>query len=106
MTRWRDRVPGLLGPELASARLPIHLLLRRNRRRKCGTSHPESRLTSQLLNHLLLQLLQKVLWEVLFPLIQHVGLTGIFYYAGLFFFTSTVVEDPAGYLSRLLHEGS
>jgi hypothetical protein len=51
---------GLLGPELASARLPILLRRRRNPERKCGTGHPESRSMIRLPTHLLLQLLQKV----------------------------------------------
>jgi hypothetical protein len=69
MTHWRVTMPEALGPELASARLPI-LLLRRNPGRKCGTGHLESRLRSWLLTHLLLQLLWKVPREVLFSLIQ------------------------------------
>jgi hypothetical protein len=97
---------GLLGPELASAKLPILLLLRRNPRRKCGIGHPESRLTSRLLTHLLLHLPLKVPGEVLFLPIQQVGLTKIFHYASFFFLTSTVIQYPMGYLSRLLYEGS
>jgi hypothetical protein len=63
MTRWWVTVSGLLGPKLASARLPILLLCRRNPGRKCKTGHPESRLINQLRTHLLLQLLRKVLRE-------------------------------------------
>jgi hypothetical protein len=35
MTHWRVTLPSLIGPELASARLPVLLLRRRNPRRKC-----------------------------------------------------------------------
>jgi hypothetical protein len=60
MTRWWVTVLGLLGIELASARLQILLLGRRNPGRKWGTRHPKSRSTIWLLTHPLLQLMRKV----------------------------------------------
>jgi hypothetical protein len=106
MTCWWVMVSGLLGPELANTRLQIRLLLRRNPRRKWGTGHLESRSTIWLPTHLLLQLFQKVLGKDPFRSIQQVGLTWTFHCAGFFFLTWPIVQDPVGYLSRLLCEGS
>jgi hypothetical protein len=63
MSRWWVTVLGLLGPKLASARLLILLLRRRNPERKCGIGHPVSRSMIRLPTHLLLQLLRKVSGE-------------------------------------------
>jgi hypothetical protein len=106
MIRWWLTVLGLLGPELASVRLPIRLLLRRNPERKCVTGHPKSRLMSWLLTHLLLQLLRKVPGGCTISADPTGRLTWNLPLCRFGFFTTTVIQDHVGYLSRLLCEGS
>jgi hypothetical protein len=108
MTHWRVTVSGLLGPELASARLPILLLLlrRRNHRRKWGIGHLESRSTIWLSTHLLLQLLWKVSWEGSIsanPTGRHNLNLSLCW---VLFLSWPIIQDPVGYLFRLLCEGS
>jgi hypothetical protein len=106
MSRWRVMVPSLLGPKLASARLPILLLLRRNLGRKCETGHPKSRSMIWLPTHLLLQLLRKVPGEGSISVDLIGRLNWNLPLCWVLFFTSPVIHDPVGYLSRLLCIGS
>jgi hypothetical protein len=105
MSHWWITVLSLLGPELASARLPI-LLRRRNPRRKCGTRYLESRSMIRLPTHLLLHLLWKVLREGSIFADPTGRLNWNLPLYWVLFLTSPVIQDPTGYLSRLLHEGS
>jgi hypothetical protein len=89
-------VQGLLGPELASVRPSLFLLLRRNLGMYRPGGHPESRSMFQLPTHLLLLLLQKATSRLNFnlPLCM------------LVFLTSPVIQGPLRYPYRLLYEGS
>jgi hypothetical protein len=87
MTHWQVTVVGLLGPELASTRLPIVLYLRRNPRRKCGTGHPESR-----------SMIRKVPGEGLISADPIGRLNWNLPLCWVLFLTSPVVQDPMGYL--------
>jgi hypothetical protein len=96
MSCWRVTVPGLLGPELASIRLRIHLLLlERNPRRKCGTGHPKSRSMIQLPTHLLLQLLRKVTGEGSISADPTGKLSWNLLLCWVLFLTSSAVQVPA-----------